>query len=94
MTFWTILAFLGGVHMMILLLVAGYRFLDLWYCIREHWSRLTLRLVTLVLVDLAIYTLLPTDLAIAFINGQWLYLVFHVVIFWIARAGIRLFLQR
>ncbi|MDA0978415.1 MAG: hypothetical protein O3B72_07655 [Proteobacteria bacterium] len=80
--------FAAGIHMMVLLLAAGYRYVDLWYRIGDFWPGLTARLLILAGIDAALVVYLPTSLSTAFFWGQAGYLVFHITIFWIIRFAL------
>ncbi len=83
-----VLLFLAGMQIMIMLLAAGYRYIDLWYRIGEYWPGITARFLVLVAVDAAIFYLLENTYLNAFFWGQISYLIFHVGIFWLLRIGI------
>ena len=80
------LIFLAGLQMMIELLAAGYRFIDLWYRIEEHWQRLSLKFAAWVILDMAVLNLLNPELSEIFLWGQACFLLFHISIYWIIRA--------
>ena len=84
------LLFIVGVQVMIELLAAGYGFIDLKYRLADYWKRLTLRALSLLVCDLSMLLLLPSALASALLWGQFAYLLFHIGVFWIIRAGLSL----
>ena len=84
----SILMFLVGMHLMIVLLAAGYRIIDLWYRIGDFWAGILAKIVGLTLLEGILLNTLTGDALSGFIWGQISYLVFHIVIFWIARMGI------
>jgi len=88
------LLFIVGVQVMIELLAAGYGFIDLKYRLADYWMRLTLRALCLLVFDLSMLLFLPAALASAFLWGQFAYLVFHIGVFWIIRAGLYLLRYR
>jgi hypothetical protein len=85
-----VLMFVAGIQMMIELLAAGYRFIDLKYRLGHFWVRLTSRALILLALDAVLLTQLPDMLASAFLWGQAAYLVFHIGVFWLIRAGLSL----
>jgi len=85
-----VLFFAAGIQMMIELLAAGYRFIDLKYRLGDFWVRLTLRALILLALDTLLLTQLPDIFASAFFWGQATYLVFHIGIFWLIRDGLSL----
>lgn len=87
-TLLTILLLLAGVHMMIMLLAAAYRYIDLWYRIRDFWPGNTIRVLILLLINGVMLNMLPDGLADAFWQGQLAYLVFHIVNYWVLRLFI------
>ena len=84
----SIVMFLVGAHLMIVLLAAGYRIIDLWYRIGDFWAGILAKIVGLTLLEGIILSTLTGDALSGFVWGQLSYLVFHIVIFWIARMGI------
>jgi len=83
-----ILMFFIGFHLMIMLLAAGYRIVDLWYRIGDFWKGILVRIAGLTLLDGILLSTLTGDARSGFVWGQLSYLVFHIVIFWVARVGI------
>lgn len=84
----SILMFLVGMHLMIVLLAAGYRIIDLWYRIGDFWAGILAKIVGLILLEGILLTTLTGDALSGFVWGQLSYLVFHIVIFLMARMGI------
>lgn len=84
------LIFLAGFQMMIELLAAGYRFIDLWYRIEEYWQHLCLKFAAWVILDLAVLNLLSPELSEIFLWGQACFLLFHISVYWIIRAAFTL----
>ena len=84
----SVLMFLFGIHMMITMLAACYRIVDLWYRIGDFWAGIFARILGLSLVIGVLIEFLPPDLQIAFVRGMGFYLAFHLVVFWIARIAI------
>ena len=84
----TILMFFIGFHLMIMLLAAGYRIVDLWYRIGDFWKGILARIAGLTLLDGILLSTLTGDALGGFVWGQLSYLVFHIVIFWVVRMGI------
>ncbi|MBT4161443.1 MAG: hypothetical protein HOC70_14360 [Gammaproteobacteria bacterium] len=82
-----LLLFLAGMQIIIMLLATGYRYIDLWYRIGEYWPGITARLITLIVLDAAVFYFLDSPYLNAFFWGQISYLIFHVAIFWVVRIG-------
>ncbi len=82
-----LLLFLAGMQIMIMMLAAGYRYIDLWYRISEFWPGITARFTTLIVLDIVVLYFLDSTYLNAFIGGQASYLIFHIAIFWILRIG-------
>ena len=89
-----VLMFIAGIQMMIELLAAGYRFIDLKYRLGDFWVQLTSRALILLAVNAVLLMQLPDMLASAFLWGQVAYLLFHIGIFWLIRAGLSLLRYR
>ena len=84
----SVLMFVVGIQMMIMLLASLYRIVDLWYRFADFVVGTVIRIVTLVGINVLLVKLLPSDAQPAFIWGQVTYLLLHVSLFWFARAGI------
>ena len=84
----SIVMFFVGIHFMIMLLAAGYRIVDLWYRIGDFWAGILARIVGLTVLEGILLSTLNGDALSGFVWGQLSYLVFHIVIFWVARMGI------
>ena len=87
------LSFLLGLQLMIVLLGSAYRYIDLWYRIKDYWLTITIRFVIALAITYVIFLLLPAPFNEAFISGLGFYLLFHIAIFWIGRLAIWLFEQ-
>lgn len=85
-----ILMFFIGFHLMIMLLAAGYRIVDLWYRIGDFWKGILARIAGLILLEGILLGSLSGNALSSFAWGQLCYLVFHIAIFWVARMGIYL----
>ncbi len=85
-----VLLFLVGIHFMMMLLAAIYRLVDLWYCIGKYWMGIVFRLALIAALNYALLTFLSQDNREAFLWGQGSYLVFHIVIFWLAQIGFKI----
>ena len=86
----SVLMFVTGIHIMIMLLAAGYRIIDLWYRIGDFWKSTLARMAGLALLDGILLTTLSGNALSSFVWGQLSYLIFHIVIFWTARMSIYL----
>jgi len=86
----SVVMFFIGIHLMILLLAAGYRIVDLWYRIDDFWAGILARIACLSLLEAILLSTLSGNALSAFVWGQLAYLGFHIVIFWVARMGIYL----
>lgn len=84
----SVLMFFIGIHFMIMLLAASYRIVDLWYRIGDFWPGILTKIVGLTLLEGILLSTLTGDAFNGFFWGQLSYLVFHIVIFWVARMGI------
>ena len=80
-----IVVFMVGVHAMIEWLAASYRYIDLWYRIKDFWIGITTKLLLISAIIGVIYYLLPHDLRIAFVAGLATYLILHILLFWLGR---------
>jgi hypothetical protein len=84
----SVLLFLLGIHLMMTLLAAGYRVIDLWYRLGDFWLGIAARiLMSLAIIGLLI-VLLPAEWQSAFIDGLVFYLGFHVLAYWLGRLVI------
>ena len=86
----SVICFLIGVQLMIELLAATYRIVDLWYCLKDYWLSVAWRLAMVGVSNTLLVYLLPDHLATAVIMGQLLYLGLHTGKFILIRAAIYL----
>ncbi len=88
----TIIGFLGGVHLAMMLIAACYRVIDLWYRISDFWLSISMRILLLAVINLVPHLLaadlISDDLLTGFMWGQVFFACFHVGIYWLARLGL------
>ena len=89
-----VLCCFAGIHLTMLLLAAGYRFVDLWYCIGTAWPMASVRLFILLAINAAALELLGEPFARAFVMGQIGYVLYHIGIYWLIRLGLEAIMAR
>ncbi len=83
------LCFLLGIYLAMRLVSAVYRFIDLWYRIRQFLPGILLELVLTLAVNLIIMLWLEDNPRSALIYGELFFAGFHVLAFWAGRIAVR-----
>jgi hypothetical protein len=85
-----VLFFILGIHLTMQLIASLYRILDLWYRIGDFLLPVARSIIFYTVIMALIGWHLKGSRESAFIWGCLFFLVFHVSIFWIAQAVIRI----
>jgi len=79
------LLFLLGVLLCTRLIAACYGIIDLWYCWRQFWFRVFVKIAILVALIVAVGQLSAPSHQIAFLAGLIFFALFHVAIYWVGQ---------